>query len=89
MDPGSALIGGVSILLLTIAAVQLIKSTFEPPAKVLPFITLGVAVTLSFTAWAVNIWPVLRGPVETAIMGIVIGLTAMGSWSGTKAASGK
>jgi hypothetical protein len=75
------ILGGI-----VLGLVELFKITFIIPARYIPIVTLIVtvllyAVYLSITSTAVS-WDIIQN-------GLIVALTAMGLWSGTKAVVGK
>lgn len=75
------ILGGI-----VLGLVELFKITFIIPARYIPIVTLIItvllyAVYLSITSTAVS-WDIIQN-------GLIVALTAMGLWSGTKAVVGK
>lgn len=75
------ILGGI-----VLGLVELLKITFIIPARYIPIVTLIVtvllyAVYLSITSTVVS-WDIIQN-------GLIVALTAMGLWSGTKAVVGK
>lgn len=75
------ILGGI-----VLGLVELFKITFIIPARYIPIVTLIVtvllyAVYLSITSTVVS-WDIIQN-------GLIVALTAMGLWSGTKAVVGK
>lgn len=71
---------------IVLGLVELLKITFIIPARYIPIVTLIVtvllyAVYLSITSTVVS-WDIIQN-------GLIVALTAMGLWSGTKAVVGK
>jgi len=71
---------------IVLGLVELFKITFIIPARYIPIVTLIVtvslyAVYLSITSTVVS-WDIIQN-------GLIVALTAMGLWSGTKAVVGK
>lgn len=83
------MVGGVSILALTVAIVQVMKSFLDPPREALPIFAMLIACTLSFLAFASGRWQIANDLVTVIVPGLVLGLSSMGLYSGVKAVSGK
>lgn len=71
---------------IVLGLVELFKITFIIPARYIPIVTLIVTVLLyvvylSITSTVVS-WDIIQD-------GLIVALTAMGLWSGTKAVAGK
>lgn len=71
---------------IVLGLVELLKITFIIPARYIPIVTLIVtvllyAVYLNITSTVVS-WDIIQN-------GLIVALTAMGLWSGTKAVVGK
>jgi len=71
---------------IVLGLVELFKITFIIPARYIPIVTLIVTVLLyvvylSITSTVVS-WDIIQN-------GLIVALTAMGLWSGTKAVVGK
>lgn len=71
---------------IVLGLVELFKITFIIPARYIPIVTLIVtvllyAVYLNITSTVVS-WDIIQN-------GLIVALTAMGLWSGTKAVVGK
>lgn len=71
---------------IVVGLIQVLKTSFNIPARFIPIITLVVTFgILALNLYVENIpitWEVLQN-------GFIIGLSALGLWSGTKATIGK
>lgn len=71
---------------IVVGLVQLFKETFGIVSRFIPIVTLIVTVVL----FGIFLW-VTGSPVDWEVIqnGLIVALTAMGLWSGTKAVAGK
>ena len=83
------LIGGVPLVALIVALVELAKQTLGMESRFAPVLAVGLGMLLAVGIQVSQLFPVFGTWFQVVVLGMVAGLLACGIYSGTKATLGR
>jgi len=83
------LIGGVPLVALIVALVELAKQTLGMESRYAPALAVGLGMLLAVGVQVSQLFPVFGTWFQVLVLGMVAGLLACGIYSGTKATLGR
>ena len=83
------LVGGVPVVAIIVAVVELVKQTLGMESRYAPILAVGLGMVISVGAQVSRLFPMFGTWFEVVVLGMVAGLLACGIYSGTKATLGR
>ena len=86
---GDLLIGGIPLVALIVALVELVKQTMGMDSKYAPLMAVSLGIVFAVGIQVSQLYPRFGTWLEIVVAGLVAGLLACGIYSGTKATLGR